>query len=150
MHAPSWRNDISIGNLLSIGAMLLAVGGTWTVTSYRIDAIERDRIVRADKIDARFAELGRSVSDIPQLSYRVTAAEAEMKGFNQRLDNSFRTISDRLDRLAEATAAGTAGLSSQIGALDTKVAVITQRLEGAAPDRRTQFRSNRLATDSGR
>lgn len=137
MNAPHWQNVISVGNMISIGAMLIAVGGSYATITVGISNLEQARAQREAKVDQRFDRIERQTADLPQIAYRMTNAEAQIQAFNDRLDASFHTISERLDRLAETSAAGTAALSSQIGALDTKVAVITQRLEQVTPGQRT-------------
>ena len=150
MNAPHWQNVISVGNLISIGAMAIAVGGSYATITVGIANLEEKRAAREEKVDQRFDRIERQTADLPQIAYRMTNAEAQIQAFNDRLDASFRTISERLDRLSEASAAGTAALSSQIGALDTKVAVITQRLEQVTPGQRTLLDRSQFADGSAR
>ena len=150
MNAPHWQNVISVGNLISIGAMAIAVGGSYATITVGIANLEKQRAAREEKVDQRFDRIERQTADQPQIAYRMTNAEAQIQAFNDRLDASFRTISERLDRLSEASAAGTAALSSQIGALDTKVAVITQRLEQVTPGQRTLLDRSQFADGSAR
>lgn len=150
MNAPHWQNVISVGNLISIGAMAIAVGGSYATITVGIANLEKQRAAREEKVDQRFDRIERQTADLPQIAYRMTNAEAQIQAFNDRLDASFRTISERLDRLSEASAAGTAALSSQIGALDTKVAVITQRLEQVTPGQRTLLDRSQFADGSAR
>ncbi|WP_024349626.1 hypothetical protein [Aurantimonas coralicida] len=150
MNAPHWQNVISVGNLISVAAMLFAVGGSYATITVGISNLEEKRAAREEKVDQRFDRIERQTADLPQIAYRMTNAESQIQAFNDRLDASFRTISERLDRLAEASAAGTAALSSQIGALDTKVAVITQRIEQVTPGQRTFLDRSQYASGFAR
>ena len=149
MQAPTWQNALSLGNMISVGTMLIAVGSSYAVLNYRMDQAEKYRIERSAQTDGRFADLGRATAQIPQLAYRMDNAEAQLRSLSERLDASFRAIGERLDRLAEAQAAGNQALSAQINGLDRSVAVITQRLEERERRDRASLSNSRFAETDG-
>ncbi|WP_102959835.1 hypothetical protein [Mangrovicella endophytica] len=145
MNRPSWfQTQLSVGNLLSIGTMIVGLAASWTSMNGRLNMMEEFRKTRTQQTDAKFTDLGNKIAELPQLSYRVTAAEMALKAINDRLDTSFRAISERLDRSAESTSKGLSEISASVGALDTRVAVLTQRLEMLPRDQRADM-SERLS-----
>lgn len=145
MKAPGWQNVVTSGNFLSIAAMLLAVSGFYFDTRFRLDAMERFRIERTAQTDRRFDDINKTIAEVPQLSYRVTKVEAAIEQISSRIDSGFSTFSARLDRNSETTAQGLSAITAAISALDTRVAVLTQRLETLPNGQRAELH-DRLKT----
>lgn len=150
MNKPSWfQTNLNLGNILTLGAMLLAgaygygqlterIDGKFVQVSNdakasteklgaRIDNIEAFRIERVRQTDAKFADIAQLLQALPNLTYRVTAQEEAMKATNARVDQSLSNISARL-----------AEINVALGNLDTRVAVLTQRFDSAQPQRRAE------------
>lgn len=130
MQRPSWlQANMSVGNIVSITMMLLAVGSFYGLTVHRLGTMTED-----------IAALTKSVAELPTLAHRVTATEAQLAASNDRMDRAFSSFSERLDRSAEASASSFATITGALASLDTRIAVLTQRVESQLADRRTDLR----------
>lgn len=129
MKQPSWlQNNINLGNIPTLAGMLTVFAFGYGSISEKIASMERFRSERTVQTDEKFAAITRALENLPNLSYRVTAQEEALKATNARVDISLNNISARLAEINQA-----------LGGLDTKVAVLTQRLETAAPGRRASL-----------
>ena len=132
MNSPKFDWTINVSTLIAIGGVL-AVGVTgWfslreQVNNHTrdIDVLTRAQAELVLKRDTRIVEVDRRLAGFDEVRYRVQATEEALKATNARVDASLANISQRLAEINQA-----------LGGLDTKVAVLTQRLEMAAPGRR--------------
>jgi len=126
MNKPTWlSSNINLGNIITLGAMLVAGSVGYGQLTNRIENMETYRAERTRQTDEKFAAITRSLEGLPNLSYRVTANEEALKSTNARLDASLQTLSSRV-----------AEMNQLLGSMDTKLAVLTQRLEMASQQRR--------------
>jgi len=128
MNRPTWfTNNLTLGNVVTL--VVLLAGGSYAYgrLENRIDNIDTYRVERARVTDEKFAGIARSLENLPQLAFRVTANEEALKSTNQRLDASLQTLSARI-----------AEMNQLLGSIDTKVQVLTQRFEMTTPQRRAE------------
>jgi uncharacterized protein YlxW (UPF0749 family) len=126
MNKPSWfSNNLTLGNIITLCAMLMAGAVGYGQLANRMENMEVYRVERSRQTDEKFASISRVLEGLPNLSYRVTATEESLKSTNQRVDASLANISARLSEINQA-----------LGSLDTKVAVLTQRIETNTSQRR--------------
>lgn len=129
MQKPNWlTSNINLGNIITLIAMLVGGAVGYGQLTNRIQNMETYRVERTRQTDEKFAAITRALEGLPNLSYRVTAQEEALKATNQRVDVSLANISQRLAEINQA-----------LGGLDTKVAVLTQRLEMQVPGRRASI-----------
>lgn len=128
MNRPTWfTNNLTLGNVVTL--VVLLAGGSYAYgrLENRIDNIDTYRVERSRVTDEKFAGLTKSLENLPQLAFRITANEEGLKATNARLDASLQTLSARI-----------AEMNQLLGSVDTKIAVLTQRLEMTAPQRRAE------------
>ncbi|WP_062235917.1 hypothetical protein [Aureimonas sp. N4] len=135
MNAPKFDWTINVSTMIAIGGVLAAaaLGFVNLRDQVNIHTREIDGLTRVDadmiiKRDARIAEVDRRLAGADEVRFRVQAAEEALKATNARVDASLANISQRLAEINQA-----------LGGLDTKVAVLTQRLELQAPGRRASI-----------
>jgi uncharacterized coiled-coil protein SlyX len=129
MNKPTWfSNNLTLGNVITLCAMLVAGSVGYGQLTNRMDNMEAYRVERTKQTDEKFAGIARSLENLPNLAYRVTANEEALKATNARLDASLQTLSQRI-----------AEMNQLLGSVDTKIAVLTQRLEMSTPQRRAQL-----------
>ncbi|WP_156419995.1 hypothetical protein [Aureimonas sp. N4] len=115
MQKPSWfSTNLTLGNVLVLVTM--TVGGA--VIYGRLENTIETQAITIASLKADFAKMDDKLDDLPRLNFRVTAQEEALKATNQRVDVSLSNISQRLAEINQA-----------LGGLDTKVAVLTQRIE---------------------
>lgn len=130
MQRPTWfSNNLTLGNVITLCVLMVGGAVGYGQLTNRIENMEAYRVERTKQTDEKFANITRALENLPNLAYRVTAQEEGLKATNQRVDSSLATISSRLAEINQA-----------LGALDTKVQVLTQRLELTAPQRRAEVR----------
>lgn len=118
MNKPNWTSQINLGNIITLIVMLVGGAIAWGNMTTKIDSLDSYRIERSRQTDAKFAEQSALLRDIPNMSYRIAANEEALKATNARVEASISNISLRLAEINQA-----------LGSIDTKVAVLTQRLE---------------------
>lgn len=118
MNKLQWTSQINLGNIITLAVMLVGGAIAWGSMTNKIDNLEAYRVERVRQTDARFAEMGALLKDLPNLNYRITSQEEALKATNARVDASLSNISERLAEINQA-----------LGGLSTQVAVLTQRLE---------------------
>ena len=91
-----------------------------------MEALERSRYAAVNFVDSRLADIQKATDTIPNIAYRITAQEEALKATNARVDASLTTISARLAEINQA-----------IGSLSTQMAVLAQRIDQGAPQRRS-------------
>ena len=120
MQKPVFSGQINIGNVITLFGMLVAFAFGYGALNTKIENMESYRTERTRQTDAKFAEQAALLRDLPSMSYRLTANEEALKATNARVEASISNISQRL-----------AEMNQYMGAIDTKLAVLTQRLENA-------------------
>ena len=126
MNKPTWfSNNLTLGNVITLCVLIVTGAVGYGQLTNRIENMEAYRVERTRTTDEKFATITRSLENLPNLAYRVTANEEALKATNARLDASLQTLSARV-----------AEMNQFLGSIDTKIAVLTQRLESAAPNRR--------------
>jgi uncharacterized coiled-coil protein SlyX len=121
VNKPTLSGVITLGNLINLLPLLLVLitgSMAYGQLTLRMENMETYRVERARLTDGKFEAITKVLEKIPNLEYRVIAQEEALKATNQRVDHSLQNISQRLAEINQA-----------LGSLDTKVAVLTQRLE---------------------
>ena len=135
MNRPKFDWTINVSTMLAIGAVALGAGA-WllnlrdTVNAHTVDitGLGKAQVELVMKRDARIVEVDRKLAAYEEIRFRVQAVEEALKSTNARVDASLANISTGLREINQV-----------LGGLDTKVAVLTQRLETATPGRRASL-----------
>ncbi|UHD44019.1 hypothetical protein LUX29_13130 [Aureimonas altamirensis] len=120
MNKPHWTSQINLGNIITLVVVMSGLAFGYGQLNNKIEQMEVFRSERTRQTDAKFAEQSALLRDIPNMSYRIAANEEALKATNARVEASISNISLRLAEINQA-----------LGSIDTKVAVLTQRLENA-------------------
>lgn len=91
----------------------------------RLDAIEKDRAVAKIQFQSDMKDLQTTSAIIPNMQYRLTITEQNIASLGDRVDRQSEALNNFRDTITES-----------IGALGTKIEVLTQRLEIAVPLKR--------------
>lgn len=130
MNKPSWfSTNLTLGNIVTLVVILSGGVYGYGKLESRVETIVKDQARVEVAANEKFASIARSLENVPNLAYRITAQEEALRATNQRVDASLANISQRLAEINQA-----------LGSLDTKVAVLTQRLELSVPQRRAENR----------
>ncbi|WP_294645536.1 hypothetical protein [uncultured Aureimonas sp.] len=120
-------NNVAV---LLTGAILTGGGiAGYTSLQNKVEYLDAYREERTKLVDTKLAEIGAAAAAMPNLVYRVAAAEEALKATNARVDVSLTNISARL-----------AEINQGLGSLSTQVAVLTQRFDLSGQDRRAEAR----------
>ncbi len=132
MNSPKFDWTINVSTMIAIGGVLAIAVTGWFTLREQVNTNTRDIVTltttqteMAVKRDVRIVEVDRRLAAFDEVRYRLQATEEALKATNARVDASLANISQRLAEINQA-----------LGGLDTKVAVLTQRLEMATPGRR--------------
>ncbi len=129
MNKPTWfSNNLTLGNVITLCVIMIGGAVGYGQLTNRIENMEAYRVERTKQTDEKFSNISRSLENLPNLAYRVTANEEALKATNARLDASLQTLSARV-----------AEMNQLLGSVDTKIAVLTQRLEMEAQGRRASL-----------
>jgi hypothetical protein len=121
----SWlAANLNAGTAITVGVLAASLVAGWTTFG-----------IRLDKADDRFKLLEAKVALVEPLSYRTAANEAQVTAINNRLDRGFDVMSTSLENLRKDQALQNGEVRKDIGRLDTKVEVLSQRLDQLAPPR---------------
>ena len=123
-------NNVAV---LLTGAILTGGGiAGYTSLQNKVEYLDAYREERTKLVDTKLAEVGAAAAAMPNLVYRVAAAEEALKATNARVDVSLTNISARL-----------AEINQGLGSLSTQVAVLTQRFDQSGSDRRSSLQPPR-------
>jgi predicted negative regulator of RcsB-dependent stress response len=123
-------NNVAV---LLTGAILTGGGiAGYTSLQNKVEYLDAYREERTKLVDTKLAEIGAAAAAMPNLVYRVAAAEEALKATNARVDVSLTNISARL-----------AEINQGLGSLSTQVAVLTQRFDQSGPERRSSLQTPR-------
>ncbi|MBB3937791.1 hypothetical protein [Aureimonas phyllosphaerae] len=123
-------NNVAV---LLTGAILTGGGiAGYTSLQNKVEYLDAYREERTKVVDTKLAEVGAAAAAMPNLVYRVAAAEEALKATNARVDVSLTNISARL-----------AEINQGLGSLSTQVAVLTQRFDQSGPERRSSLQPPR-------
>lgn len=126
-------NIPTVVGLLTIIAMIYSNSAARATldaqTQIRLDNIERDRTAARQANDIRMRDVETVTATMPNLMYRVTVVEQGVAATNARLDR----LSDSLN-----------GVRDSVSDVGTKVQILTDRLEGILPLRKTALEPTQL------
>lgn len=124
-------------NVPGIVATIVTVLGTgWAVANYisdlesRVEKIEEYRVTRSAITDAKFLDIQTTLGALNNMPYRVNILEQQNSAVNLRIDRFTEVISNTMELIRK-----------DVGALSTKVEVMSQKLDSLSADKRAELGS---------
>lgn len=137
IHARARRElEFNLGtfNVPTIVGLLAIIGMIWgqsatratldAQTQIRLDNIERDRVAARAANEVRMHDVELVTASVPNIVYRITVVEQGVVSTNARMDR----MSDSIN-----------GVRDSVSEVGSKLAILTNRLEGLLPLRKTEL-----------
>lgn len=108
LHAPTWRNSFSAGDIMTAAGLLMAGGIAYGIMTTRIETlqqsyqtyqVDRDRTTseRRVQVEARFSAIDAKIAPLDAMLYRLGKQESETAGTNARVDRVSGAFQDQFD-----------------------------------------------------
>ena len=122
-----WRT-LNIPNLLAIAGATIGIVTYINNLDARLANVEEYRVTRGAITDKKFDDIQATLSPLQSMPYRVNILEQQATAINVRIDRFTEIISTNLELLRK-----------DVNALSTKVEVLSQKIDGMAPEKRAEI-----------